>query len=119
MDIAIIIVTIALAVYLGIAAILNIFYMEHSRENATHLRISSKLARFIGWCQLAAVIGLVAGLWWSAFAIAAAIGLLLLMVGAVIFHRRVGDPIKEMVPAAVVFVLTGFVMFVHISQVGA
>ncbi|BCI53456.1 hypothetical protein NIIDNTM18_27340 [Mycolicibacterium litorale] len=119
MDIAIIVVTIALAVYLGIAAVLNIFYMEHARENATHLKISSKRVRFIGWCQLAAVIGLVAGLRWSALAIAAAIGLLLLMIGAVMAHRKVGDPIKEMVPAAVVFLLTGFVMFGHIAQAGA
>jgi len=115
MQIAVVVVSIGLAAYLGVAAILNVFYMEHSRENAAHLRISSALARFIGWCQLAGVIGLIAGLFCRPLAIAAAIGFLLMMVGAVIAHRRVGDSIKELVPALVVFVLTAFVLMGHIS----
>lgn len=116
MQIAIVLVTIALAVYLGVAAVLNIFYMEHSRENSAHLQISSSLARFIGWCQLAAVIGLIAGLFWRPLGIAAAVGLLLLMIGAVIAHRRVQDPISQTVPAIVVFVLSAVVLAGHIAM---
>ena len=115
MNIAVVVVSIGLAVYLGVAAILNIFYLEEARKNGTRLGLSSALSRFIGWCQLAAVIGLIAGLFWRPLAIAAATGLLLLLVGAVIAHQRVGDSIKEMVPALVVFVLSAFVLAGHIS----
>ncbi|MBV9088797.1 MAG: DoxX family protein [Mycobacteriaceae bacterium] len=114
MQIAVVLVSIGLAVFFAIAAILNIFYLKPSREDATHLGISSRLTRFIGLCQIAAVFGLLAGLFWRPLAIAAATGVLLLLVGAVIAHRRVGDPIARMMRAVVVFVLTAFVLAGHI-----
>jgi DoxX-like protein len=109
MQVAIIAVSIVLAVYLGVAAVLNIFYLEEARKNGQRLGLSPALSRFIGWCQLAAVIGLIAGLVWPPLAIAAATGLLLMMIGAVIAHRRVGDPILMTLPAVVVFCLTAMV----------
>jgi hypothetical protein len=114
MQIAVVLVSIGLAVFFAVAGIMNIFYLQHSREDATHLGISSALTRFIGWCQIAAVFGLIAGLFWRPLAIAAATGVLLLLVGAVIAHRRVGDSVAKMVRALVVFVLTGFVLAGHI-----
>lgn len=115
MQIAVVVVSIGLAIFLAVAGFLNVFFVGDARKNAAHLRISSALTRFIGWCQWAAVFGLIVGLFWRPLAIAAATGLLLLMVGALIAHRRVGDPIKEMVLAIVVFVLTAFVLAAQIS----
>lgn len=115
MQIAIMVVSIGLAAYLALAGIGCLFYMKQAREDAEHLRISSGLTRFIGCCLLAAVAGLIAGLFWRPLAIAAAIGLLLLMVGAVIFHRRVGDPIATTVRALLVFVLAAFILAVDVS----
>jgi hypothetical protein len=42
-------------------------------------------------CEFAAALGLVAGIWWPALGIAAAAGLIVYFVGAVVSHARVGD----------------------------
>lgn len=115
MKIAVVVVSIGLAVFLAVAGVMNVFFMKRSREDAAHIRISSGLTRFIGWCLIAAVIGLCAGLVWGPLAIAAAIGVLLLMVGAVIFHRRVGDSVVQMTRALLVFAMAAFVLAGHIS----
>jgi hypothetical protein len=115
MQIAVIVVSIGLAIFMAVAGFLNVFFVGDARKNATHLHLSTALTRFIGWCQWAAVVGLVGGLFWPPLGIATAIGLLLLLVGAVIYHRRVGDPLKEMVLAIVVFILSAFVLVGHIS----
>lgn len=110
MQIAVAAVSIALAVYLAVAGIMNTFYLAPSREDAAHLGISSGLTRFIGCCLLAAVFGLIAGLFWPPLGIAAATGVLLLMIGAVLFHRRVGDGIGKMARALVVFALAVLIL---------
>ena len=51
--------------------------------------------------------------------IAATIGLLLLLIGAVIAHRRVNDPLKAMLLAIVCFVASAFVLVGHISLLAA
>ncbi|MGV0742706.1 DoxX family protein [Mycolicibacterium sp. XJ870] len=116
MAIAVLVVTIALAIYLGVAAVLNIFYLEEARKNGQRLGLSPARSRFIGYCQLAGVIGLVGGLFWRPLAIAAAIGFLVMMVLAVLAHRRVGDSFALTVPAIVIFLLTAFVLGGHIAQ---
>ncbi len=115
MQIAVIIVSIGLAIFMAVAGFLNVFFVGDARENQVHLRISVGLTRFIGWCQWASVVGLIGGLWWRPLGIAATIGLLLLLIGAVIAHRRVGDPLKEMLLAIVCFVASAFVLVGHIS----
>ena len=42
-------------------------------------------------CEFAGAVGLVAGIWWPPIGIAAAIGLVLYFVGAIVSHLRVGD----------------------------
>lgn len=115
MGVAVVVVTIALAVYLGVAAVLNIFYLEEARKNGQRLGLSIALSRFIGWCQLAGVVGLIAGLFWRPLAIAATVGFLVMMILAVGAHRRIGDSFALTVPAIVIFVLTAFVFGGHIS----
>ncbi|MGE2716633.1 DoxX family protein [Mycolicibacterium litorale] len=118
MQIAIAIVSIGLAIFMAVAGFLNVFFVGDARKNQAHLRISVGLTRFIGWCQWASVVGLIGGLFWRPLAIAAAIGLLLLLIGAVIAHRRVNDPMKEMILAIAVFVLSAFVLAGQISLLG-
>ncbi len=109
MNIAVVVASIVLVVYLGVAAILNIFYLEEARKNGQRLHLSRGLSQFIGWCQLAGAIGLLGGLFWRPLGIAAAIGFLLMMVGAVIAHVRVRDSALASLPAVVVFGVTAFV----------
>ena len=55
-------------------------------------------------CEFAGALGLVAGIWWPALGVAAAIGLILYFVGAIVSHLRVGD-IKGIGPAVFMLVL--------------
>lgn len=110
MRIALVVVSIALAVLFSTAGTVNILYLAAARKEGRHLQLSSGVSRFVGWCQLAGAIGLIGGLCWRPLGIAAAVGLVLLMVGAVTVHRRVGDSVRATLPAVVVFGVAGFVV---------
>ncbi|MCV7065932.1 DoxX family protein [Mycolicibacterium farcinogenes] len=107
--------SIGLAVLFGVSGTVNILYLAAARKEGQHLQISSGLSRFVGGCQLAGATGLIGGMFWHPCGIAAAVGLMLLMVGAVILHGRVGDPVRATLPAVGVFVLAGFVVGGHLS----
>lgn len=67
---------------------------------AEHLGFSVRAYQGIGVLELAGAAGLVGGVvFWSPVGIAAAIGLVALLVGAVVSLRRAGDGMKKMVPA--------------------
>lgn len=53
--------------------------------------LSAPLVRFIGLAELAAAVGLVAGLFWWPIGVAAALGFAVVLVGAVGFHAKSGD----------------------------
>lgn len=57
----------------------------------SHMGLSAGLVRFIGLAEVAAAVGLVVGLFWQPLGIAAAIGLIVTMIGAVGFHAKAGD----------------------------
>lgn len=60
-------------------------------EGIGRLGVSPGLTRVIGLLELAAVVGLVVGLWFGALGVAAALGLVLLMIGAIGYHAKAGD----------------------------
>lgn len=60
-------------------------------EGLNHLGVSRALGRVIGALEIAAAFGLLIGLAFGWLGVAAATGLVLLMVGAVIAHVRAGD----------------------------
>jgi DoxX-like family len=60
-------------------------------ESATHLGFSVTQYQLIGVLEVLAAGGLLLGLWVAPLGIAAAVGLVLLMAGAVFFHLRTGD----------------------------
>jgi DoxX-like family len=64
-------------------------------------------------CEFAGALGLVAGIWWPALGIAAAIGLVLYVVGAVVSHLRVGDA-KGIGPAVFMLVLAAGALAVRL-----
>jgi uncharacterized membrane protein YphA (DoxX/SURF4 family) len=71
------------------------------RQSAEHFGILWPRYRLIGVAELAAAAGILAGLWWHPLGIAAAAGMILLLAGALITHRRAGDSGKEMAPALI------------------
>ena len=70
------------------------------RKSAAHFGIPWPRYRLIGVAELAAAAGILIGLWWHPLGLAAAAGMALLLIGAIITHRRAGDSAKEMAPAA-------------------
>jgi hypothetical protein len=76
------------------------------RKSAAHFGIPWPRYRLIGVAELAAAAGILAGLWWHPLGVAAAAGLALLLIGALISHRRAADSGQEMAPALVALALT-------------
>ena len=75
------------------------------RQSAEHFGIRWHHYRLIGVAELAAFAGILIGLWWHPLGIAAAIGMIALLAGALVTHRRAADSGKEMAPALIAFVL--------------
>ena len=76
------------------------------RKSAAHFGISWSRYRLIGVAELAAAAGILIGLWWHPLGLAAAAGMALLLVGAIVTHRKAADSVKDMAPALVGLVLT-------------
>ncbi len=76
------------------------------RQSAAHFGIRWPRYRLIGVAELAAAAGILIGLWWHPLGIAAAAGMTLLLLGALLSHRRAADSGMEMAPALVALALT-------------
>jgi hypothetical protein len=69
------------------------------RHAATHFGIAWRRYRLIGFAELAAAIGVLAGLFWRPAGLLAAAGMTVLLIGALISHRRAHDGVREAIPA--------------------
>ena len=76
------------------------------QQSAAHFGIPWSRYRLIGAAELAAAAGILTGLWWHPLGVAAAAGMALLLLGAIITHRKAADSAKEMAPALVALLLT-------------
>jgi uncharacterized membrane protein YphA (DoxX/SURF4 family) len=76
------------------------------RQSAARFGISWPRYQLIGVAELAATAGVLIGLWWHPLGLAAAAGMALLLLGAMITHRRAADSGKEMAPALLALALT-------------
>ena len=64
----------------------------------------------VGFLKIALAIALLVGLWIPAITRPAAIGVAVLMLGAVAMHIKVNDPPKRSLPAAILLVLSVIVI---------
>jgi uncharacterized membrane protein YphA (DoxX/SURF4 family) len=76
------------------------------QQSAAHFGISWPRYRLIGVAELAAAAGILIGLWWHPLGVAAAAGMALLLLGAIITHRKAADSGKEAAPAWLALLLT-------------
>lgn len=76
------------------------------RQSADHFGIPWPRYRLIGVAELAAAAGVVIGIWVRPLGIAAAAGMGLLLIGALVAHARAKDGPKEMASALVILVIT-------------
>lgn len=92
-------VSLLLVVLFSFAGSIKLLGIRQSLAIRDRLKISPALWRVIGLLELAGVAGVLIGLKWPAIGIAAAVGLALLSVGAVVSHLRSSDGIGETAPA--------------------
>jgi len=82
-----------------VAALSKVTGRQAMRDMAEHFAIPWPRYRALGFLELAAVVGIVLGLWWTWAGVAAVAGTVALLVGAVVSHVRARDPLPAMGPA--------------------
>jgi DoxX-like family len=107
MPIATVIVTICLAGLFAFAGSIKLLGVKQSLAIRDRLGISPSPWRIIGVLEWAGVAGVLAGLAWPPIGIAAAVGLTLLSVGAIVSHVRSSDGITDTAPAVIGFAARG------------
>jgi hypothetical protein len=107
-DIARVALSIILSLMLVVTGGGKILDLPYARTNRDRLQVHPLVWRGIGALELAAVVGLIWGIWFVPFSLAAAIGVALLMIGALRFRFRTGDRAiqREGIADISVFVLT-------------
>jgi uncharacterized membrane protein YphA (DoxX/SURF4 family) len=75
------------------------------RESARRFRIPWRHYRLIGVAELAAAAGILAGVWLHPLGLTAAAGMMFLLVGALIMHKRAGDHGKDIAPALITLLI--------------
>lgn len=96
-----VVLTVVAGIVLAAAGGAKVAAVPDMRSRAAHLGFSVRGYRLIGGLELLGVVGLLAGLAWTPLGLAAATGLLAMMIGAVVCHLRAGDHSREVVPAVV------------------
>ena len=86
------------------------------RQSAARFGISWPRYQLIGVAELAVAAGVLIGLWWHPLGLAAAAGMALLLLGAVITHRRAADSGKEMAPALLALAITLAYLAIALSR---
>jgi hypothetical protein len=76
------------------------------RASAAHFSIPWPRYQLIGVAELAGAAGIIAGLRWHRLGVAAAAGMVLLLLGALLTHRRAKDAAKEAAPALLALAIT-------------
>ncbi|MFJ2474855.1 DoxX family protein [Streptomyces sp. NPDC087659] len=105
----------ALAAFMTFAGAPKLASGPRTRLMAEHLRVPPELLRLIGLAEIAAAIGLIAGLALSGLGIAAAGGLAVLMAGGVLAHLRVKDPFTAAAPALAAAVVAAALVILHLA----
>jgi hypothetical protein len=99
--IATVVVTALLAALFTFSSLIKLIGVRQSLEIRDHLGVKPVQWRMIGSVELAGVAGVLAGLAWAPIGVAAAVGLALLMLGAIGFHVRASDSIADTAPSVI------------------
>jgi hypothetical protein len=101
MMLAKVVVTALLAALFVFASLIKLLGVQQSLAIRDHLGVKPVQWRVIGLLELAGVAGVLVGLAWPPIGVAAAIGLALLSLGAIVFHGRASDSARDTAPAAI------------------
>ncbi len=100
MFLACVIVTVLLALLLFGSSMGKFQGVPQVEQLIEHVGMGRHL-RLLGWLELAGAVGLIVGLFVAPIGIAAAIGVVLYMLGAVIAHLRVRDGVQQVLAPVV------------------
>jgi hypothetical protein len=95
------VVTGLLAALFVFSSLIKLVGVRQSLAIRDHLRVKPVQWRVIGLLELAGVAGVLTGLAWAPIGVAAAIGLALLMLGAIGFHVRASDSAADTAPSVI------------------
>ena len=101
MHVATVVLSVLLAGEFAFTGIIKILGTGTARANAEHLGVSSRLSRVIGVAELAAVVGLLAGITLKPLTTVTAAAAVLLMAGALGYHLKARDNVTALLPAAI------------------
>lgn len=108
------ILTVLLALIFSALGTAKILALQPMRELAAEAGFSVAAYRRIGLLEVAAVIGLLVGLFQPLIGILAGAGLLLLLGGALVVHLRKGDGPRKYAPAVVCGILVATYLVVQV-----
>jgi uncharacterized membrane protein YphA (DoxX/SURF4 family) len=113
MSIAVASVSILLALVFGAGGAALLAGAQPFAGNMDRLGVPDPVRVLVGVAEIAAAGGLLLGLAVTPLSVAAAAGLVTLMVGALLFHARAKDPVKEYAPAVVLGLLSAGLLLLH------
>jgi hypothetical protein len=106
------IVSLVLAAVFASSALVKLSGSKAAHEIGAKIEASSGLLRFVGACELLGALGLLGGVVIATWmGVAASIGFVLLMIGAVIAHVRVKEPVTASLPALVLGAVAAVLVF--------
>jgi hypothetical protein len=89
------------------------------RASADHFSIPWDRYRLIGFAEIAGALGIVLGIWSKGVGLAAGLGAVALLAGAVMFHVRFRDAIKVAAPALVALAVAATYVTVQAAGIWA
>ena len=85
-------------------------------ELLTHLGVKPQYIPFLGSLKLIGVAGVIIGFWVQSIGVIAGFGITLYFVGAIFFHVRAKDTVKNVFPALLLFVIALLQTLVTIAK---
>jgi uncharacterized membrane protein YphA (DoxX/SURF4 family) len=98
-----------------IPAAMKLSGTDKMRTAAQHFAIPWARYRLIGVLELAAAAAAVFGVFWPPAGLLAAVGMSVLLIGAVVFHRRAGDSIRDYAAALIFLAASAGYLAVWVS----
>ncbi len=120
------IISILLQVIIGFG-ILNVWLLRFGKQSpyrggsASNMKeefaaygLPEPVMYIVGFLKVLFAVLLLVGIWLPGVVLPSAIGMALLMLGAVAMHLKVGDPAKKFLPAGTLLVLSVAILLMHL-----
>jgi len=85
-------------------------------ESMAHVKVPTSLVPVLALLEIAGAAGIVAGIWSKPLGVAAALGLAVYFLGAVLAHLRVKDALKNALPPIVLTVIAVAVLVLELQR---